>query len=98
VKLSFRDKTLERLDQDSTFSAGLDFGIVKALRKRIQQLEGAPNEQCFYEAKSWHYEKLDGPRAHQHSIRLNDKMRLIIEIENVEPERIIIVVGIEDYH
>jgi toxin HigB-1 len=48
--------------------------------------------------KSWHYEKLEGSRSHQRSIRLNDQWRLIIEIIERKPSNIIEIIGIEDYH
>jgi proteic killer suppression protein len=48
--------------------------------------------------KSLRFEKLQGDRAHQHSIRLNDQWRLIIEFDGTSPNKKIVIVGIEDYH
>lgn len=98
VKVSFRNKHLDRVENDGSYSAGYSPAIVKAFRRRMQLIRAAVNEQDFYQMKSLHYEKLEGPLAHQRSMRLNDQMRLIVEIEVTESERIIIIVGIEDYH
>ena len=43
-------------------------------------------------------EKLQGSRQHQHSLRLNDQWRLVIEFEGNSPQKTIVIVNIEDYH
>ncbi len=48
--------------------------------------------------RSLRFERLKGKRAHQHSMRLNDQWRLILEISKGNPENMVFVVGIEDYH
>lgn len=55
------------------------------------------NEYCT-SGKSLHFEKLKGNRTHQHSIRLNERWRLIIELEGEASHRTVVVVSIEDYH
>ena len=64
----------------------------------MQVIRSAPDERVFYGMKSLHFEKLQGKRSHQRSIRLNDQWRLIIEFEGKDPGKIVVVVSIEDYH
>jgi proteic killer suppression protein len=45
----------------------------------MQTIRAAPDERVFYQLKSLHFEELLGNRSHQHSMRLNDQWRLIIE-------------------
>ena len=65
---------------------------------RIQQIVAALNEKDFYNSKGLHYEKLKGDRDHQHSMRLNDQWRLILELVERKGQKIVRIVGIEDYH
>jgi proteic killer suppression protein len=60
----------------------------------MQAIRAAETTQTFYVMKSWHFEKLKGKRAHQHSMRLNDQWRLIMELDGPT----VVICGIEDYH
>lgn len=73
-------------------------GIGKVFRRRVLQIQNAPDEREFYKFASWRFEKLSGDRSHQRSIRLNDQMRLIIEIAPGNPGNLVKLKGIEDYH
>lgn len=94
----FRDKRLDRLEADGDFDGGYQPAIVKAFRRRMQQIRAAIDERDFYSQKSLRFEKLKGNRAHQHSMRLNDQWRLILEFEGEGTEKIVAIIGIEDYH
>ncbi len=98
MDFEFRDKDLEQLYTDPDFSAGFSKEIVKAFRKRIQQIDSATDQRDLRAFKSLHLEKLKGKRQHQHSLRLNDQRRLILEIEKTDTGEKIVVVAIEDYH
>jgi proteic killer suppression protein len=93
-----RDESLDRLERDAKFNAGYSTAVVRAFRKRMWVIRNATDERDLREVKSNHFEKLKGNRGHQHSMRLNDQWRLIIEIEGKGPNKKLIVVGIEDYH
>ena len=97
-EVSHKDESLERLERDANYSAGYSEAIVKAFRKRMWAIRNATDERDFYAMKSLHYEKLKGDREHQHSMRLNDQWRLILEIEGTGTNKKLIVIGIEDYH
>ena len=98
MQVRFKDAALDRLETDATFTAGYGQPIVRAFRKCIQIIRAAPDERAFYAMKSLHYEKLQGKRAHQRSMRLNDQYRLIVELEKQGAGKVVVVVSIEDYH
>jgi proteic killer suppression protein len=94
----FDDSNLERLYTDTGFTLGHSPAVVKAFRKRIQTIQAAPDERVFYSQKSLHFEKMKGARSHQHSMKLNDQWRLIMEFEGKGPAKVVAIQSIEDYH
>jgi len=95
---SFENDDLEKLETAPDFSGGYSSAVVKAFRKRMQQIRAAVDERTFYALKSLRFEKLKGKRSHQHSMRLNDQYRLILEIEPSSKANKIKIINIEDYH
>jgi proteic killer suppression protein len=98
VDVDFEDSYLELLETDASFNSGFAQGVVEAFRKRMQMIRAAPDERVFYQFKSLRFEKLKGKRSHQHSMRLNDKYRLIVELRRGTSSKRLTVVSIEDYH
>jgi len=98
MDVRFADARLDRLETDRKYDAGFSQAVVTAFRKRMQLIRSAPDERVFYQLKSLHFEKLEGNRSHQHSMRLNNQWRLIIEFERSVPNKVVVVVSIEDYH
>lgn len=98
MELRFKDEALDRLETDASFDGGFGQNIVKAFRKRMQQIRAAADERDFYQQKSLRFEKLKGDKAHQYSMRLNDQWRLVLEFDGAAPNKIVRVIGIEDYH
>jgi proteic killer suppression protein len=98
MEVRFKDEKLDRLETDPKFDAGFSAGLVTAYRKRLQTIRAASDERVFYQLKSLHFEKLKGNRSHQHSMRLNEQWRLILEFEGVAPNKRVAVISIEDYH
>jgi len=98
MRLSFRDDALARLETDPGFTADFQPAVVKAFRKRVNFIRQAQDERDLYAWTSLHFEKLKGARCHQHSIRLNDQWRLVLELEGESPSKTIAIVAIEDYH
>jgi proteic killer suppression protein len=97
VEIKYDDDLLEKIATTAE-GGGFAQAVVKSYRRRIQQITAAVDERDFYALKSLHYEKLKGNRQHQRSMKLNDQMRLILEIEASKPKNIIHVIAIEDYH
>jgi proteic killer suppression protein len=98
MKVRHVDRDLERLEADPRFPGGHGQNIVQAFRKRMQLIRGAQSEQDIRAMKSLHFEKLKGGRSHQHSIRINQQWRLILEFEGEAPNKVTVIVRIEDYH
>jgi proteic killer suppression protein len=98
MDVSFKDQSLDRLETDATYSAGFGDALVKAYRRAMQHIRAARDERTLYSRRSFRFERLSGDRAGQHSMRLNDQWRLIVEIQGQAPNKIIHVVEIVDYH
>lgn len=98
MDIAFKDEALDRLETDADFNGGFGDPVVKAYRKRIQQIRAAHDERTFYAHKSLHFEKLQGSREGQHSMRLNDQWRLIIELRGEVPKKTAHIIEIADYH
>jgi proteic killer suppression protein len=64
----------------------------------MQTIRAAPDERIFYASKSLHFEKLQGNRNHQHSMKLNDQWRLVIELKGEGRNKVVLIVSVEDYH
>jgi proteic killer suppression protein len=92
------DECLCRLESDARFMGGFSAEIVRAYRKRLWFIRQAMDERDIYAMKSFHFEKLQGARAHQRSIRLNKQWRLILEIVEAGTEKTVRIIAIEDYH
>jgi proteic killer suppression protein len=98
MEVEFDDDDLGRLETDAGFTAGHSQDVVRAFRKRVQQIRAFRDERDFYGLKSLHFEKLKGDRDGQHSIRLNSQWRLILEIRGGHPCKVVVIVEIVDYH
>lgn len=98
MEIKFKTPELDQLETDKDHTGGFPRELVKAYRKRIWSIRAAVDERDLYAVKGNHFEKLKGERAHQRSLRLNDQMRLIVEIEPGTPKNTIFVIGIENYH
>ncbi len=93
MKVRYKDAALEQV-RNGTGDGGYPPGIAKAFRKRMQTIEGAPDERVLRSWKSLHFEKYEDG----HSIRLNEQWRLILEFEGEAPDKTVVIVGIVDYH
>jgi len=98
MEVDFEDDSLRRLETDPAFDGGFGHEVVKAFRKRIQLIRAAPDERDFYALKSLHFEKLLGNREGQHSMRLNQRWRLILKFARRPSGKVVVVISIEDYH
>jgi len=92
------DKTLRKLDSDPDFNSGYGREIVRGFRKVMRFIRAAADERDFQQMRSLNFEKLKGDRSDQHSFRLNKQWRLVVELRKTEPQNVVVVQGIEDYH
>lgn len=98
MEVEFDDGKLDRLETDAQFTAGHSQEVVRAYRKRMQQIRAFRDERDFLSVRSLNFEKLKGSREGQHSIRLNLQWRLILEIRGDHPCKVIGIIEIVDYH
>lgn len=98
MEVEFDDKKLRQLYTDVGVTAGLAEGLVKRFRFVVGLIVAAVDERDFRAFPGLRFEKLKGKREHQHSFRLNDQWRLIIEIRGEGPRKRIGIVEIADYH
>lgn len=92
MRVRYGDDDLALVETDQAHRLRLPVQIVQTARRRIRFLRQAADERDLHALKSLHYEKLDGDRTGQRSIRLNDKWRLILRIDrDCEPLELIIL-------
>jgi proteic killer suppression protein len=96
MEISFATPELDNLETDPSAGKEHSQGVVKAYRKRLQAIRAAVDRRDFYAMKSLHFEKLQGDRDGQYSMRLNDQWRLILTID--DSDRAVTILSIEDYH
>ena len=78
MEVDFADDRLDRLETDRDYNAGRPRS--SRLSKAHVYHPGGPDERDFYALKSLHFEKLQGDRAHERSMRINKQWRLIVEL------------------
>lgn len=98
MDVTFKDQSLAQLETDAGFSGGFNDPVVNAFRRAMQHIRAATDERTFYSRRSFRFEKLSGDRKGEHSMRLNDQWRLIIEIRGQAPTKVIHIIEIVDYH
>lgn len=98
MEIEYKNADLLRLETELEFTGGYGHEVVKAFRKRVQAIRAAVDERDLRNVKGNHFEKLQGSRSHQYSMRLNKQWRLIVEIKSSSPKNTILVIDIEDYH
>ena len=97
MEVLFEDERLGKVEAKSAVT-GKGKGVDKKFRDRMKLIRSAPDERDFYALKSLHFERLRGRRSDQHSMKINDQWRLIVRLTGKNPEKVVVIVGIEDYH
>jgi len=98
MQFEFADDRLKRLYVDRSFSAGLAPAIVKGFRKAMQAIEAATDERDLYARPALRFEKMRRNPPDEHSLRVNDQYRLIVDLLGEAPNKRFRIVKIEDYH
>lgn len=99
MRIHFESDELQRLYEDPNYVAR-QFGpdVIKAFRKKVGFLYAAGSELDLRNYRALRFEKLEGDRAGQHSIRLNMQWRLVLRLESDRDGRVLIIIEIVDYH
>jgi toxin HigB-1 len=101
VEIEFKDKRLAMVEHGEAsdyVASGIPLEIIEPFRKKLNFLRGAPDERSLRVWKSLHYEKLKGNMGGERSIRLNNKWRLILNVDESQTPPKLILLRIEDYH
>lgn len=61
-------------------------------------IDAAPSTQDLHQLRGLNFEKLTGNRKNQHSMRLNDQWRLIVEVGTEKGKQFLRIIEITDYH
>ncbi len=97
MQVRFKDDSLDRLETEKD-DGSRPAAVVKAYRRRLQQIRAAQDERDLRAMGSARLEKLRGRRKHQWSMRLNKQWRLILEFGGQGADKVVLVVEITDYH
>ena len=98
MDVEFVDDELDKLETDFSFHKGLPPPVVKQYRKLTQFIRAAADERDFYAWKGLRYKKMEGKRQHQHSMRLNDQYRLVLEIKVNGLKKAVMICEVDDIH
>ena len=100
MELRFEDEALERLAYDTAFrSKRWHPTLVRATRKRLLQIQAAPDERTIRNIAGAHLEQLHGERAGTSSIRVDRQYRLIVRfVTDEHTGRTAVIIELVDYH
>jgi proteic killer suppression protein len=98
MEIEFRDKRLALIQTDRAAETRLPISVIKSCRDKLVVLGAAPDTRTLRNWKSLHFEKLQGDRSSQCSIRLNDQWRLIFELDEGRTPLRAIILAVDDYH
>ena len=98
MDIEYRDKRLALIRTDRAAETRLPISVIKSCREKLTVIEAAPDARTLRNWKSLRFEKLQGARAGQCSIRLNDQWRLIFELDESRSPPAVTVIAVEDYH
>jgi proteic killer suppression protein len=99
MEVRYQDARLAAVEtEEAVAKTRLPIAVIAAYRRKLVVIRAAPDERTLRNWKSLHYEKLQGNREGQRSIRLNDQWRVVFTIDTDNQPNRITVLAIEDYH
>jgi proteic killer suppression protein len=98
MDIEFLDSRLSLIETERAMETKLPISVITSCRQKLVVIRAAPDERTLRNWKSLHYEKLEGDRAGQRSIRLNKKWRLVFTLDSERSPPKITILSIEDYH
>jgi proteic killer suppression protein len=98
MDIEFRDSRLSLIETERAMETRLPVAVITSCRQKLVVLRAAPDERTLRNWKSLHYEKLEGNRSGQRSIRLNKQWRLVFTLNSDLTPPKITVLSVEDYH
>ena len=98
MEIEFWDSRLALVETSRATETRLPISVITSCRQKLVVMRAAPDERTLRNWKSLHYEKLEGDRKGQKSIRLNKQWRLVFTLNSDLTPPKITVLTIEDYH
>jgi toxin HigB-1 len=98
MDVEFADPMLALIETYDAGQTKFSIAVIRSARRKLTVLRAAPDDRALRNWKSLHYEKLKGDRAGLRSIRLNDKYRMVFELNEDANPPIARIIAIEDYH
>lgn len=98
MDVEFDDPDLDRLETDLQFTGGWEPSIVRGFRKVMNAIRCAVDERDLRNTRGLRFKSRKPPNVHQHSMRINDQWRLIVEMRGTGVSKRVGVVKIEDPH
>ena len=98
MRFEFKDKDLLLLYTEDKNSHHYSKSVVEGFFEAMAIISNAQNESDIRAFKQLHFEKLKGNRDGQHSIKLNQQFRLILQIMKDDQGKILWIIEIVDYH
>ena len=100
MELRFESTELESLYCNSNFrSKHWHTTLVRATRRRLQQIKAAPDERTLRNVAGARLEQLKGDRAGTSSVRVDKQYRLILRfITDEQSGRNAVIIDLVDYH
>ncbi len=98
MDIVFADEELALIETDQAGTTRLSVAVIKSARRKLTMLRAAVDDRSLRNWKSLHYEKLRGDREGQRSIRLNDRYRMVFELDDETMPQVATILSIEDYH
>jgi proteic killer suppression protein len=97
--VEFEDDDLRQLYEEADFKPpGFGAELIRAFRKVVGLVYAATDERDLRALRSLRFEKLQGQRLNQYSMRLHRGSRLIFRLETPQEGKIVVIVEIVDYH
>ncbi len=98
MRFVFKKKKIELLYTEARDEQRYEPSVVDAFFEIMAILDAARDERDLYAVKSLRFEKLEGKRKDERSLRLNKQWRLTLAIESDKDGKYILILDIEDYH
>lgn len=91
MKVRFADKRLALVETDRAHEVGLPVAVIIAARRKLRFLRAAKDERDLRAWKSLNFEKLEGGKKGERTIRLNKQYRIALIIdEDCSPHELVI--------
>jgi proteic killer suppression protein len=98
MDVEFDDNALALIETGQAGEIKLPLAVVNSARRKLLLIRAAPDERTLRSWKSLHYEKLVGDRQGDRSIRLNDKWRMVLRLDDTCSPAKVVVLSIENHY